>query len=363
LGVNAHIHTYPTSHIRTERDGAAVTQGELPSKKIERRTDLVRRLLKMPDVLILEDREAEAEPFVLDPQKSRAQPVGLPQLPQQPQIRPKTADTQAAFSAAEAASAATASVISCGVKPEDLAARLVGNVGSDSTDSTPPPMCDRLAACHRLNEHFAACPSYEESMRLSALLCSAQPRLGEALVAILVDGDALVELAVQLMHNLCTHEAGSQMLSSAGALPVLTAALRADEPLLRAHGLALLAALADRRECVPALAKAGVVRLICFLGRTLKGAAAGALWPFMLEIAEGMLRVPSAIPEAQHKMLRKTLGEAALSHKCGQGRTEKDLYGTLPLDLADGRRLTRLLVLARAFESKGVPPPGELALA
>lgn len=298
----------------------------------------------MAQVLVLDGKEdEEAEPFVLENAR------------QQPQARPKTADTQAAFTAAEAASAATASVISSGVKPDDLAARLVGNDGSNAAESTPPPMCDRLAACHRLNEHFAACPSFEESMKLAALLCNTQPRLGEALVAVLVDGDVLVELAVQLMHNLCVHELGSQMLMSAGALPVLTAALRADEPLLRAHGLALLAALADRRECVSALVRAGAVRLICFLGRTLKGAAAGALWPFMLEIAEGILRVPSAIPEAQHKMLRKTLGEAALAHKCSSGRTERDMYGTLPLDLADGRRLTRLLVLSRALALKGAP--------
>ena len=156
--------------------------------------------------------------------------------------RPKTADAQEAFRAAEAASAATASVISKSVKPEDLAAKLVGNDGVNVAEASPPPVCDRLATCHRLNEHFAACGSYEESARLVCTLCKAQPRLGEALVGLLVDGDALVELAVQLMHNLCMEESGIKMVLGAGALPVLAATLRADEPLMRAHGLALLAA-------------------------------------------------------------------------------------------------------------------------
>ena len=268
--------------------------------------------------------------------------------------RPKTADAQEAFRAAEAASAATASVISKSVKPEDLAAKLVGNDGVNVAEASPPPVCDRLATCHRLNEHFAACGSYEESARLVCTLCKAQPRLGEALVGLLVDGDALVELAVQLMHNLCMEESGIKMVLGAGALPVLAATLRADEPLMRAHGLALLATLADRPECIVPLAKAGVVRLICFLGKSLKGTAAGAMWPLLLEIAEGMLRFPKAIPEAQHKMLRKILGEAGLAHKC-VGKTQTDIYGTLPLEWPDGRRLTRLLVMTRALENRGRP--------
>ena len=102
----------------------------------------------------MEDKEEEAEPFL------------LPQQQPPPQDRPKTSDTKAAFIAADAASAATASVISCGVKPEDLAARLVGNDGLNTAESSPPAMCDRLATCHRLNEHFAACRSFEAAQQL-----------------------------------------------------------------------------------------------------------------------------------------------------------------------------------------------------
>ena len=283
------------------------------------------------DVLNLEqDEEDEQDAFELD-----APGPGAPPSPSAAQ----------AFSAAEIASKATAAVVSASnLTPQALAERLC----SLSRDGPPIPVPDRLAACHRINEHFAACSSFEAAVDLAGRLCSTQPTIVEALVALMTDGDVLVELAVQLMHNLCLHDAGAQRLVSSGALPVLTASLRADEPLLRAHGLQLLATLAERRDMVKPLVRAGVVRLVCFLGRTLRGPAAAAQWPLLLEICEGLLRVPTAIPTAQHKMLRTQLGEAALLHKCRNGQTE-DLVGTLPLEMPDARRLTRLLVHSRAI--------------
>ena len=301
--------------------------------------------MPQPDILVVDqpppDADSDADEaydaFELSPQK----------------IKSSEADAARAFYAAEAASAATAhAVTSAGVKPEQLAERLVSGSGCGASSSSGSdqmlPVCDRIAACHRLNEHFAACASYDEAVLLAGKLCKAQPRLGEALVSVMVDGDALVELAVQLMHSLCVHDAGAKMLEKAGVLPVLAMSLRADEPLLRTHGLTLLATLAERPEMAVPLVKAGAIKLVCFLGRTLKGEQAEALWPLMLEVIEGILRAPKAVPEAQQKMLRATLGEAGLMHKCISG-TREDVGGTLPLALPDGRRLTRLLVNARAL--------------
>ena len=283
------------------------------------------------DVLNLEqDEEDEQDAFELD-----APGPGAPPSPSAAQ----------AFSAAEIASKATAAVVSASnLTPQALAERLC----SLSRDGPPIPVPDRLAACHRINEHFAACSSFEAAVDLAGRLCSTQPTIVEALVALMTDGDVLVELAVQLMHSLCVHDAGAKMLEKAGVLPVLAMSLRADEPMLRTYGLTLLANLAERPEMAVPLVKAGAVKLVCFLGRTLKGEQAEALWPLMLEVIEGILRAPKAVPEAQQKMLRATLGEAGLMHKCISG-TREDVGGTLPLALPDGRRLTRLLVNARAL--------------
>jgi hypothetical protein len=244
-------------------------------------------------------------------------------------------DAAHAFSAAEIASAATAAVVSLGASPEQLSARLV---------DTALPMHDRLAACHRLNEYFAATRSLEEAVCLSSKLVSQRPTLGDALVALMVDGDVLVELAVQLMHNISLHPDGTKILVQAGALPILAASLRANEPLLRAHGLSLLAALAERAELAAPLARAGVVKLVSFLARS---PGADAHWPLLLEICDGMLRVPRAVPEAQRKLLRGALDKAGAAYRA------KELH----LDPPDARRLARLMLMLCAFA--GTPPaPG-----
>lgn len=220
-------------------------------------------------------------------------------------------------------------------------------------------MCDRLAAVHRLNEHFAACASYEAAETLARSLVAALPGLGAVLVSLLVDGDQLVELVAQLMHSLCVHADGAAMLVKAGALPVLTAALRADEPLLRAQGLALLATLSEREELAKPLAKAGVLKLVNFLARgampaedapPTNAANSHPAWPPLLEIAEGLLRTPNAVPAIQRQQLRDVLAQAAKAHRAGR----------LPLDLHDGRRLTRLLFTLRALGMTD-PPPGQKA--
>ena len=153
-------------------------------------------------------------------------------------------------------------------------------------------------------------------------------------------GDTLVELAVQLMQNLCLASEGALLLERAGALPVVVASLRVDAPLHRAHGLALLTALAERAELAAPLAKAGVVRLICFLARA---ADAATWWPYLLDISDSMLAVPKAVPEKQRQILRDSFAQAAIAQKAGE----------LRLELPDSRKLMRLLIVLRALSLAG----------
>lgn len=260
------------------------------------------------------------------------------------------ADSTAAFSAAEVASAATAAVLRAqGASSDAVAAKLCGAQAA-------PAVCDRLAAVHRLNEHFAACGSFEDAEALARALATGRPSLGAALVALMVDGDALVELVVQLMHSLSLHADGAAMLLRAGALPVLAATLRADEPLLRAQGLSLLISMSERPEMALPLAKAGALKLVTFLARTslpttsAASASSAATWPVLLEIADAMLATPAAVPAVQRQQLRDVLAKAAVAHKAG----------TLPLGLHDGARLAKLMLTLRALALTD-PPPGQRA--
>ena len=256
-----------------------------------------------------------------------------------------------AFCAADVASAATAAAL-----------RLPASAHVAKLTAAPsPPVCERIAAVHRLNERFAACTTHEAACNLAAELCT--PACCTALVQLLVDGDCLVELAVLLMHQICLlHAGGAGALADAGALPVLAATLRADEPLIRAHGLPLLVAFAERSEMAPRLVRAGVVRLLCFLAKLRPAAApgpggdepappavagVGAHWPLLLEVSDGLLRVPGALPEAQRQKLRDAFAEAAIAHK----------KGALPLEQHDVRRLTRLLRHLRALALCESAPP------
>lgn len=248
---------------------------------------------------------------------------------------------QQAFSAAEAASAATKAVLSA-----TPATQLAAQVTADVSSSTA--YCDRVAAAHRLNERFAACATYEEAMSIAYYLLSASPKLCEALVEMLVDGDALGEIAVQLLHSLSLHDDGAQAVVRAGAAPVLTAALRAEDPLMRAHGLALLATLAERSTLASSLVKAGVMKLLSFLGKMAVGDAASAaqLWPTLLGIADCLLRDPRTVPERQRAQFRDVLVGVARAHKAG----------SLPLALADARTLNKLMIDLRAFNLAAPPP-------
>lgn len=280
--------------------------------------------------------------------------------------RPSSAQQQAAYRAADAASAATAAV--CDTSAVQLAAKLTAAGASE---------VDRLGATHRLNELFAACATYEAAVALAAELC-AQPHIGAILVELLSEGGNLVEVVVQLMSSLCLHDDGVKLIDRSGALPVLVAAMRAYEPLLRAHGLSLLALLAERADMARPLVRAGSVRLLTFLAMKSIGAlmeehgAAAAtaqssqhekaserqqqqqpalgsallaeeksraahmrplLWPLLLEVAEGVLVPAKAVPPPQRKPLFEALSRAQQAHNAGY----------LPLEPTDANRLKRLL--------------------
>ena len=234
---------------------------------------------------------------------------------------PATAST--AFMAAETASAATAAVL--GSTPASVHVAKLKAPDSEA--------CERIAAVHRLNERFAACASYSDAMELAGKVCDQE--LCRTLVDLMTDCDALVELAIQLLQNLSLHGDGARAIASAGALPVIMSVLRADEPLLRSQGLTMLVAFAERPEMIRPLVKAGVIKLICFLGR---GMGPSAHWPLLLELSECVLRDPLAVPERQQQMLRDALANAAVWHKAG----------SLPLSRHDIRRLPRLMLAMRA---------------
>ena len=240
---------------------------------------------------------------------------------------------EAAFSAAAAASAATAAAVDHSPATlQTIAATLVRG----------PTAADRLAAAHRLNEAFTTCGSYEQAERLAAELCS--EALCKALVDVLVEGDALVEVATLLMQSLAVHADGARALTSAGLLPVLVAALRADEPLFRAQGLSLLAALVERPELVQPSIKAGVGRLLSFLAR---GCEAADRWASIVEILNAVLASPLALPPPQRKQLLKAMGPAA----------DRASSGELALEASTARGLARAVGTLRAHELAAVRPP------
>ena len=128
--------------------------------------------------------------------------------------------------------------------------------------------------------------------------------------------------------------------------------MRADEQLLRVHGLTLLAAIAAVPSMARPLARAGALKLVTFLCKPERALEAHTLplWPMLLEVAEGVLAAPKAVPEVQRTQLRDALMHAARAHKAGH----------LLLEPAHSRCLTRLLMLLRAL-SLAVPTARQAA--
>ena len=167
-------------------------------------------------------------------------------------------------------------------------------------------------------------------MELAGALVRAPPSAAATLLRLLVDGDALVELVVQLLGNACVHPDGPAWLERAGVLPVLVAALRTQDALLRAHGLRLLCALADEPALAQPLLRAGVAKLLRGLAASPDGARRA------LVVADGVLRHAARLSPAQMKQLRALLDgiDAAL------------------LAPDDAKALARARGVLRAFEAR-----------
>ena len=219
----------------------------------------------------------------------------------------------------------------------------------DTLTSATTASCECVAAAHRLNELFASCQSREAAVKLASAICSLAVVV--SLLNLLVEGAPPgAEIAVQLMSHLSVHPPACETLERAGVLPVLVAALRPDESLLRAEGLRLLAVLADVPSLAAPLVRAGTVKLLGVLAASTDPEC----WHWLLEICLGLLGSHQAVKPAQRRRLLE-LFEAA--HACTQA-------GELALRPHDARALQRVLgvlrVLVRAAPSaaaKKAPPP------
>ncbi len=248
----------------------------------------------------------------------------------------RDAKVDAAFEAAAAAAAATAAVTT---RSDDVLSAICATLTAPGSAAV-----DRCTAAHRLNEVFAACETHEMASRLAARLCT--PAVCKALVALLVAGESLVELSLQLMSSLAVNPEGALALERAGLMPVLVAALRADEPLLRSQGLALLASLAELPELAQPLVRAGLAKLVCFLAKGASAAGAeeaASRWAWLADISNSMLATPLALPPAQRRQLLKALKPAA-----GSG-------GELRLEPSTARGLARAVGTLTALENAGTP--------
>lgn len=179
---------------------------------------------------------------------------------------------------------------------------------TDTLTTTTAQTCERVAAVHRLNELFACCETHEAAVKLAGAVGSLAVTV--SLLEMLVEGASpAAEIAVQLMWNLSLGPTGCQTLERAGVLPVLVAALRPDEPLLRAVGLRLLATLANVPSLAPSIVRAGAVKLLGVLAASTDPEC----WHWLLEICLGLLGAEQAIKPAQRRRLLEVL-EAA--HDC-----------------------------------------------
>ena len=183
--------------------------------------------------------------------------------------------------------------------------KAVVSAHTDTLTTTTTPTCERVSAVHRLNELFACCETHEAAVTLAGAVGSLAVTV--ALLEMLVEGASPgAEIAVQLMWNLSLGPTGCQTLERAGVLPVLVAALRPDEPLLRAVGLRLLAALANTPSLAPSIVRAGAVKLLGVLAASTDPEC----WHWLLEICLGLLGAQQAIKPAQRRRLLEVL-EAA----------------------------------------------------
>jgi hypothetical protein len=208
---------------------------------------------------------------------------------------------------------------------------------------------DRIAAAHRLSGRLAACCSRAEAVRMVRKVRSAA--LWDALCDLMMLGDALGALVLQLVQWLVLDADGCRDLNRSGTLAVLVGVLRAPDATLRGHGLPVLAIAAELPELVKPLARAGVIGLL----HSLCGSRDADTWHWILAISDGLMRDPRSLPAQCRQPLTSILLRCPLNR--AEGRTAAAASGLAASDAVILRRLLSELRVTKWVLS--AQPPAE----
>jgi hypothetical protein len=201
---------------------------------------------------------------------------------------------------------------------------------------------DRIAAAHRLSGRLAACSTRSEAVRTVRKVRSAA--LWGALRELMMQGDALGALVLQLVQWLTLDTDGCRDLNRSGTLAVLVGVLRVPDATLRGHGLPILAIAAELPELGPALARAGVIGLL----HSLCGSRDADNWHWILAISDGLMRDPRSLPAQSRLPLTSILLRCPLHRAEGRAAAAAD-----GLAICDSLLLRRLLSELRV--TQGAP--------
>lgn len=207
---------------------------------------------------------------------------------------------------------------------------------------------DRIAAAHRLSGRLAACSSRAEAVRMVRKVRSAA--LWDALCDLMMHGDALGALVLQLVQWLVLDADGCRDLGRSGTLAVLVGVLRAPDATLRGHGLPVLAIAAELPELGPPLARAGVIGLL----HSLCGSRDADTWHWILAISDGLMRDPRSLPAQCRQPLTSILLRCPL-HRA-EGRAAAAADGLAACDSVLLRRLLSELRVTRWAPSAPAEP-------
>jgi len=195
---------------------------------------------------------------------------------------------------------------------------------------------DRVGAAHRLSGRLAACSTRGEAVSMVRRLRSAA--LWDAICDLLMQGDALGALVVQLIQWLTLDAEGCRDLDRSGALAVLVGVLRAPDGTLRGHGLPVIATVAELHDLGPSLSRAGVLGLL----HSLSGLRDPNTWHWILAISEGLLRDPRSLPLQSRQALASVLLRCPLNRTDGHCGPSADALAT-----SDSMILRRILAELR----------------
>eukprot|EP00965_Chrysotila_dentata_P245809 6206789-Pleurochrysis_carterae.AAC.4 len=203
---------------------------------------------------------------------------------------------------------------------------------------------DKLIAVSQLCASLVSFESLADAQAAADVLCT--EKLLNSLKQLVVEGDSMVVLVIQLLHCLCLNPKNAEKLASCGIFPVLTAALRAEDELLRAQGLAFLAVLAEQEGMELVLANAG----ICSLLASLSSSSSSDIWYWIVVIVLALLPRTAQLRPPHRKQLLRTLRAAA----------ERLADGSLRLQQSECRLLKRALgemhVYTRMLKSAPIRP-------